>query len=143
MRIFIAFLLIFFLFTVTLSIALASEKRETLHEEQKTPFFYYFQWAALLLILIISLFFVYQVKRASYHDKGKKLAYILTFLTLLAYSLNYHPEIEEYAKHSELPLVGMIKFFVTLADGALLTYYGVLGRHEEHEEVHEVNFDEL
>ena len=132
------FFLIFILLTISISSVLATEERvESPHEEHKVPLPYYLQWMALLFILIISLFFVYQVKKVNHNYDKKELAYILTFLAVLAFSLNYHPQIKEY---HELPLMGLMKFLVAVADGALLTFYGVLGRHDENEETHqEVN----
>jgi hypothetical protein len=137
MRLILTFLLILLLFTLALNPAIASEeKMEKAHaeEEKKIPVLYYLQWAILILIFTFSLFFAYKVKQISRLYDRKELAYILTFLALLAYSLNYHPQIKEY---HELPWIGSMKFLLTVADGALLTYYGVLGRHEEYEEVGE------
>jgi Na+-transporting NADH:ubiquinone oxidoreductase subunit NqrB len=128
----LVFWLVLILLTVNTTTTLATERVvESVQKEHNASLLYVLQWAALIFIFLFSLFYVFKVKRTEHRYEGKWLAYVLTLLVVLAYSLNYHPAIKEYA---ELPQLGLVKFLVAVANGALLTFYGVLGRHDEHVE---------
>ncbi len=102
------------------------------HEEHaKTPLLLYLQWISILLIFGIASHYTFQwIKGKATHKDGLR-AYILTILVLIVISLNYHPEIKHF---HEPPAISFIKFLLAVGSGALLTLYGVLGRHDEHEE---------
>lgn len=102
------------------------------HEEHaKVPFLLYLQWISILLIFGIASQYTFQWIKGRVSHKNGLRAYILTILVLIVISLNYHPEIKHF---HEPPAISFIKFLFAVGSGALLTLYGVLGRHDEHEE---------
>jgi hypothetical protein len=94
------------------------------------PFMYFMQWLILISTFGLGLGYLVTVrtKGRSRHE-GLRLAYALTILVFLFFALNYYPSITEY---HEPGTIGFLKFLLLLLTGALITFYGVLGRHEEH-----------
>ncbi|MDI6821342.1 MAG: hypothetical protein QMD66_00450 [Actinomycetota bacterium] len=108
-------------------------EHEAEHEEHHgPPLLYFLQWGFLLVIFGLSTSYVRKIRtRGRSHHEGLTLAYILTFLILICYALNYHPSMHAYHEPS---VVGFLKFGIMILAGAFVTVYGILGRHEEHEE---------
>ncbi len=108
-------------------------KHEAEHEEHHgPPPVYFLQWGLLLIVFGLSTSYVRKIRtHGRSHHEGLTLAYILTFLILICYALNYHPSMHAY---HEPPAVGFLKFGIMILAGAFVTVYGILGRHEEHEE---------
>jgi len=107
------------------------QAQEPEEEHEKIPFILLLQWIGIFMILGIAGQFAFKwVKGVRTHRESWR-AYFLALLTVLVLSLNYHPDIKRF---HEPPLIGLIKFLLFLISGVLLTLYGVLGRHDEHEE---------
>ncbi len=107
------------------------QAQETEEEHEKIPFILLLQWIGIFMILGIAGQFAFKWVKGVHGRKEILQAYFLTFLALLVLSLNYHPDVKHF---HEPPSIGLIKFLLFLISGVLLTLYGVLGRHDEHEE---------
>lgn len=98
--------------------------------EGPPPAMYFIQWLVLLTSFGLSLAYVRKVcAKGKPHHEGLKLAYALTVLVLVYFGLNYYPTLVEF---HEPGMASFVKFLLLLTTGALVTFYGVLGRHEEH-----------
>ncbi len=94
------------------------------------PFMYFVQWLVLIAAFGLGLGYLLRVRtKGKARHEGLRLAYALTFLVFLFFVLSYYPSITKY---HEPGVIGMLKFLLLLATGALTTFYGVLGRHQEH-----------
>lgn len=94
------------------------------------PFMYFVQWLILITTFALGVMYARKVKtQGKPRHEGIKLAYALTVLVLLYFGLGYYPTVKGY---HEPGLASLLKFLVLLITGALVTFYGVLGRHEEH-----------
>ena len=107
------------------------QAQETEEEHEKIPLILLLQWIGIFMILGIAGQFTYKWIKRVHTRKEALRAYLLTILVVLVLSLNYHPDIKNF---HESPSIGFVKFLLLLASGTLLTLYGVLGRHDEHEE---------
>jgi len=94
------------------------------------PAVYFVQWLILLSSLVIGLFYAYKIRtKGKPRHEGIKISYVLTLLVLTYFGLGYYPTLTSY---HEPGVVSFLKFILLLIAGALVTYYGVLGRHDEH-----------
>jgi len=94
------------------------------------PALYFVQWLILLSALAIGIFYANKIrKKGKPRHEGIKIAYVLTLLVLIYFGLGYYPTITSY---HEPGTVSFFKFVLLLITGALVTFYGVLGRHDEH-----------
>lgn len=115
----------------------AEETKAKTHEEDEAheehhvpPTMYYLQLAALLAIFAFGIFYTVKIKiRGQPKHEGIILAYLVTLLFFAYYILGYSPLLEEY---HEAPLLTVLRVLLLLLCGALVTFYGVLGRHDEH-----------
>lgn len=118
--------LVFALVLLSTNMAWATEEGiASEYEKPEASLLYYLEWLAVVTIFLLSLFYVYQSRRTKYRYEGKWLGYVFIFLVSLAYFMTYHPALREY---QELPILGFIRFLVAVSNGALLAFYGVLGR---------------
>lgn len=94
------------------------------------PAVYFVQWLILLSALVIGIFYANKIRsKGKPRHEGIKIAYVLTLLALTYFGLGYYPTLTSY---HEPGAVSFLKFILLLITGALVTFYGVLGRHDEH-----------
>lgn len=111
-----------------------TEEGEEAKHEGPPPVMYFAQWLTLLAAFVLGLTYAGKVRsKGRSHHEGTKLAYALTVLVLLYFALNYYPAVVEYNESRLEPgMISLLKVLLLLATGALVTFYGVLGRHDEH-----------
>ncbi|MDP3013695.1 MAG: hypothetical protein Q8M92_05590 [Candidatus Subteraquimicrobiales bacterium] len=116
------------------------------------PFYYYVQWVLLFLVLGLGLNYVLSLRFAkklklpfskikkvkvnnwippTLRPKHEGLAYIITGAVMAIFLIGYTPAVFNY--HESTPLI-VIRLVLYLLAGIFVTTYGVLGRHDEHEE---------
>lgn len=113
------------------------------------PVYYYVQWALLFLILVLGINYVLSLKVTgkrkvfvinaekitswippTLRPKHEGLAYILAGAVFTIFLIGYSSAVFEYHEPTWLIFVRFILYFLA---GILMTCYGVLGRHDEHE----------
>ncbi len=111
-----------------------AEEAEEEKWEGPPPAIYFVQWLILLATLILGLAYAYRVAgKGRSHHEGTKLAYALVVLVLLYFALNYYPAVVEYNESGLEPgFISLLKVLLLIITGVLVTFYGVLGRHDEH-----------
>ena len=108
----------------------ATEHVEEGHAEEEhhgTPVTYYVQWFFIFAILGMAL--QYAVKFRKYGQSGKEslfVAYAIVGMVFLVFFLSY-----TMMDYHELLLLGFLRLLLLFISGALVTFYGVLGRHDE------------
>lgn len=99
-------------------------------EAEGVPPLYYVQWLALLAAFVLGLLYVIKVyRKGKPHHEGLILAYLLTILAATYFGITY---VEAVKEHHEAPLLTLLRFVLLVLAGASITFYGVLGRHDEH-----------
>lgn len=108
----------------------AAAGRSSREEPHRPPAALIFQWAGLLIILGVGGHYVFErCREKAARRESRWRAYVLTAAALAVLSLNYHPAVGGF---DEPPVLGFIKFLLALVCAGLLTFYGVLGRHDKH-----------
>lgn len=94
------------------------------------PFMYFIQWTMLIAAFVLGLLYLRKVRiKGKPRHEGTGLAYALIVLVFIFFVLGYYPSVAEYHESGS---VSLFKFLLLLITGILVTYYGVLGRYEEH-----------
>jgi len=110
--------------------AFASEAEGEAEAHHPPPSLYYIQWLALAAAFALGLFYAIKLyfKGKPHHEK-LILAYLLTLLAAGYFGISYVEAVKEY---HEPALLNLLRFVLLMLTGVLITFYGVLGRHDEH-----------
>ena len=129
------FLLIVILIFVTACVVLATSEGvessnhggEVVSEHHKTPIVYYIQWALILSIFSISLQYALKNRhKKNIKKEGPFRAYAIVGMVFLVFFLGY-----TMMDYHEPLLLGFLRLLLLFIGGVLVTFYGVLGRHDE------------
>ncbi|MDO8885889.1 hypothetical protein [Candidatus Oleimmundimicrobium sp.] len=96
-------------------------------EHHGVPVAYYVQW--FFIFAILGMAFQYAVKFQKHGQSGKEgsfVAYAIVGMVFLVFFLGY-----TMMDYHEPLLLGFLRLFLLFIGGALVTFYGVLGRHDE------------
>ncbi len=116
-------------------IALASAAAEGGHGvDPKAMLYYQIQWGLIVAAFTICLLYAIKVKlRGKGHHEGMFLGFLLAAMVFGVKYLDYPLMLRGFHETQGL---GTIRVFVMFAAAFLITFYGVLGRHDEEHNDH-------
>ncbi|MDI6799716.1 MAG: hypothetical protein QMD53_03480 [Actinomycetota bacterium] len=111
-------------------IALASAAAEGGHEVDKVAMQYYqIQWGLTIATFVICLLYALKIKlRGKGHSEGMLLGFLIVIMVFAIKGLDYPLMLRSFHETQQL---GTIRIFVMFVAAFLITFYGVLGRHDE------------
>lgn len=116
-------------------IALAGTAAAGGHHVDKVAMQYYqIQWGLIITTFVICLLYALKVKfRGKGHNEGMLLGFLIVIMVFGVKYIDYPLMLRAFHESAGL---GTIRVFVMFAAAFLITFYGVLGRHDEEHDDH-------